>query len=134
LLPGGAIGYGIPCAVGAAFACHHRPVINFQADGSGLHTLQALWMQARESLNITTLICSNRSYNILKIEMSRSGISSPSQYAQTLTDLSNPAIDWVQISQGMGVPAARVDSCEAMAKELKNALKEPGPHLIEMVF
>ncbi len=66
-LPGGAIGYGMPCAVGAATACPQRPVINFQADGSAMYTLQALWMQAREGLNITTLICSNRSYNILKI-------------------------------------------------------------------
>ena len=134
MLPGGAIGYGIPCAVGAAIACPRRPVINFQADGSALYTLQALWMQARESLNITTLICSNRSYNILNIEFSRSGIISPGRYAQALTDLSNPAIDWVRLSQGMGVPAVAVDSCEALAGELKIALDEPGPHLIEMVF
>jgi thiamine pyrophosphate-dependent acetolactate synthase large subunit-like protein len=132
MLPGGAIGYGIPCAVGAAIACPLRPVINFQADGSALYTLQALWMQARESLNITTLICSNRSYNILNIEFSRSGITSPGRYAQTLTDLSNPTIDWVQISKGMGVPAVKVDTCEVLSKELKKALNEPGPHLIEM--
>ena len=83
---------------------------------------------------IKVKICSNRSYNILKIELSRSGITSPGRYAQTSTDLSNPAIDWVQISQGMGVPAVAVDSCEALAKELKIAPDEPGPHLIEMVF
>ena len=132
MLPGGAIGYGIPCAVGAAIACPRRPVINFQADGSALYTLQALWMQARESLNITTLICSNRSYNILNIEFSRAGITSPGRYARTLTDLGNPAIGWVQISEGMGVPAVSVDTCEVLAKELARALKEPGPHLIEM--
>jgi acetolactate synthase-1/2/3 large subunit len=97
-----------------------------------MYTLQALWMQARESLNITTLICSNRSYNILNIEFFRSGITSPGRYAKTLTDLSNPAIDWVQISKGMGVPAVKVDTCEALTKELKKALNEPGPHLIEM--
>jgi acetolactate synthase-1/2/3 large subunit len=131
-LPGGAIGYGMPCAVGAAIACPQRPVINFQADGSAMYTIQALWMQARDSLDITTLICSNRSYNILNIEFSRSGITTPGRYAQTLTDLSNPAIGWVQISKGMGVPAVAVDSCETLAKELKKALDEPGPHLIEM--
>ena len=132
MLPGGAIGYGMPCAVGAAVACPQRPVINFQADGSAMYTLQALWMQAREGLDITTLICSNRSYHILNIEFSRAGITSPGRYAQTLTDLSDPAIDWVQISKGMGVPAVAVDSCEILARELKNALDEPGPHLIEM--
>ena len=134
MLPGGAIGYGMPCAVGAAIACPRRPVINFQADGSAMYTVQALWMQAREGLDITTLICSNRSYNILNIEFSRSGITAPGRYAQALTDLSNPAIDWVQISKGMGVPAVAVDSCEALAKELKKALDEPGPHLIEMLL
>jgi acetolactate synthase-1/2/3 large subunit len=131
-LPGGAIGYGMPCAVGAAIACPQRPVIGFQADGSAMYTLQALWMQARESLNITTLICSNRSYNILNIEFARADVTNPGPYAQTLTDLANPAIDWVQISRGMGVPAVAVESCEDLAKELKKALAEPGPHLIEM--
>ncbi len=133
-LPGGAIGYGMPCAVGAAIACPSRPVINFQADGSAMYTLQALWMQARESLNITTLICSNRSYNILKIEFARAEIETPGPYANALTSLANPDIDWVKISQGMGVPAVSVDRCEALAKELKRALAEPGPNLIEMVI
>ncbi|MCP4630050.1 MAG: acetolactate synthase large subunit [bacterium] len=133
-LPGGAIGYGMPCAVGAAIACPQRPVINFQADGSAMYTLQALWMQARESLNITTLICANRSYNILKIEFARAGIETPGPHARSLTDIGNPDIDWVQISQGMGVPAVAVDSCEELAKEIKKALQEPGPHLIEMLL
>jgi acetolactate synthase-1/2/3 large subunit len=134
MLPGGAIGYGIPCAVGAAVACPQRPVIDFQADGSAMYTVQALWMQAREGLNVTTLICSNRSYHILNIELSRAGVTTPGKYARTLTDLTNPAIDWVQISKGMGVSAVAVDRCEALAKELKKALAEPGPHLIEMII
>jgi acetolactate synthase-1/2/3 large subunit len=133
-LPGGAIGYGMPCAVGAAIACPQRPVINFQADGSAMYTLQALWMQAREALNITTLICSNRSYHILKIEFSRADVTTPGPYAQSLTSLGNPAIDWVQISNGMGVPAVAADSCETLAKEIQKALAEPGPHLIEMLL
>jgi acetolactate synthase-1/2/3 large subunit len=132
MLTGGAIGYGIPCAVGAAIACPQRPVINFQADGSAMYTLQALWMQAREGLDITTLICSNRSYHILNIEFARADITSPGPLAQSLTSLKNPAIDWVQTSKGMGVPAVAVERCEDLAKELKVALEEPGPYLIEM--
>ena len=133
-LPGGAIGYGMPCAVGAAIACPDRPVINFQADGSAMYTLQALWMQARESLDITTLICSNRSYNILKIEFSRAEIDPPGRYARGLTDLGNPDLDWIQISRGMGVPATAVDNCETLVNEFRKALQEPGPHLIEMLL
>ena len=89
-------------------------------------------MQAREGLAVTTLICSNRCYHILNIEFSRAEITSPGPYAQSLTDLGNPNIDWVRISQGLGVPAVAVDSCEDLAKELNLALDEPGPHLIEM--
>lgn len=133
-LTGGAIGQGMPCAVGAAIACPDRPVINLQADGSAMYTVQALWMQARESLNITTLICSNRSYNILNIELMRAGKNKPGPNAQTLMDLENPPLDWVHISKGMGVPATSVDSAEQLAKELTKALNETGPHLIEMII
>ncbi len=131
---GGAIGQGMPCATGAALACPDRPVINFQADGSAMYSLQALWTQARESLNVTTMICSNRKYNILRLELARSGNVPPGKNALSLTDLADPPIDWVKISQGMGVPAVSVDTAERLAKELLKALAEPGPHLIEMVL
>jgi acetolactate synthase-1/2/3 large subunit len=131
-LTGGAIGQGMPCAVGAAIACPDRPVINLQADGSAMYTVQALWMQARESLNITTLICSNRSYGILNLELLRTGTGNPGPNAQSLMDLGNPPLDWVQISKGMGVPAVSVDTAEQLAEHLKIALNESGPHLIEM--
>ncbi len=133
-LPGGSLGMGMPATIGAALACPDRPVIGFQADGSAMYTVQALWTQAREGLDITTLICSNRSYDILKLELMRAGNVSPGKNALALTDLGNPSIDWVQISQGMGVPAVSVDTVEQLAKELTAALHEPGPHLIEMVL
>ena len=133
-LNGGSLGLGMPCAVGAAVACPDRPVISFQADGAAMYTVQALWMQARESLNITTLICANRSYDILKFEFARAGYSSPKGNASELMDLSHPVIDWVKISEGMGVPAVSVDSAEKLSTEMKRALAEPGPHLIAMVL
>ncbi len=133
-LTGGAIGQGMPCAVGAAVACPDRPVINLQADGSAMYTVQALWMQARESLDITTLICSNRKYNILNIELLRTGEKNPGPHTQALMDLGDPALDWINISRGMGVAAVRVDSAEQLAEELSLALKETGPHLIEMIL
>ncbi|MGC8603556.1 MAG: thiamine pyrophosphate-dependent enzyme, partial [Desulfomonilaceae bacterium] len=134
-ITGGAIGQGTPCSIGAAIACPGRPVINLQADGSAMYTLQALWTQARENLNITTLICSNKSYNILRVEMARAwkephGLPT----ILDLTDLGRPAINWVEISKGMGVPAVSVTTAEKLAKELSQALLEPGPHLIDMIF
>ncbi|MFA5180192.1 MAG: acetolactate synthase large subunit [Syntrophales bacterium] len=133
-ITGGAIGQGIPCATGAAVACPDRAVINLEADGSAMYTVQGLWTQAREDLNVTTLICSNRSYFILKVEMMRAGCTAPGPKSLSLSDLGNPAIDWVNVSQGMGVPAVSVTTAEDLAEELQRAIEEPGPHLIEMVL
>ena len=131
---GGSIGYGMPCSVGVAIACPDRPVINIQADGSAMYTVQALWTEAREALNITTLICSNRSYNILKMELSRAGIPAAGPNALSLIDLDRPVIGWVKIAEGLGVPAVSVNTPEGLADELRKALSEPGPHLIEMLL
>ena len=129
---GGSIGQGIPCATGAAIACPDRPVIDLQADGSALYTIQGLWTQAREDLNVITLICSNRSYRILQMELNRAGITSLGPNARALTELTNPAIDWVMMAQGFGVPGVKVNTVKDLARELSRALTESGPHLIEM--
>ena len=132
--PGGAIGLGPPCATGAAIACPSRRVINLQADGSAMYTLQALWTQAREQLNVTTIICNNRGYRILGIEMARAGVKTPGPQAERLIGLTHPTIDWVSLAKGMGVPAARVDTAEALAGELERALQNAGPHAIEAIL
>lgn len=131
-LTGGAIGQGLPCATGAALACPERPVIAFQADGSAAYTLQALWTQARESLDVTTVLCSNRSYRILQVELARAGIAEPGPAARSLTDLGQPDLDWCALARGFGVPASRPASAEALAAELEKSLAEPGPHLIQV--
>jgi acetolactate synthase I/II/III large subunit len=133
-LTGGAIGQGLPCATGAALACPERRAIAFEADGSGLYTIQALWTQARESLNVTTLLCNNRSYRILQVELARSGVTEAGPKARSLTSLGNPELGWVGIARGMGVAAVRVESAEALTLELERALCEPGPNFIEMAL
>jgi acetolactate synthase-1/2/3 large subunit len=131
-IPGGAIGGGMPCSIGAAVACPQRQVINFQADGSAMYTIQSLWTEARESLNVITLICSNRSYNILKIELARAGVDSIGPQISSLIDLDRPAIDWIGVAKGLGVPAVFADTAEDLADQFSKALSEPGPHLVEM--
>jgi len=133
-LTGGAIGAGLPLATGAALACPDRPVIAFQADGSGLYTLQALWTQAREGLNVVNLLCANRSYRILRVELARAGVAEPGPAARAFTDLVGPAPDWVQLARGFGVEAARVETAEALAEAMRRALASPGPHLIEALL
>lgn len=133
-LTGGAIGQGMPCATGAAVASPDRPVINIQADGSGMYTLQSLWTQAREGLHVKTLICANRSYNIIRLELNRVGYTEPGAPSLSLIDLGSPNLNWVSLAQGMGVPGITVETAEDLARELKIALAEPGPRLIEMVL
>ena len=133
-LTGGAIGQGLPCAVGAAIACPDRKVIAFQADGSGMYTLQSLWTMAREGLDVVTIICANRAYRILQVELARAGIAEPGPGARALTDLSHPELDWVALAKGMGVPGVRVDSADALVRALERALAEPGPALIEALI
>ena len=99
-----------------------------------MYTVQALWTQAREGLNVTTLICSNRSYRILQVELNRAGVTSYGSNAQALTELTNPPIHWVKIAQGFGVPGVTVCTAEDLARELSIAFVEPGPHLIEMLL
>ena len=133
-LTGGAIGQGLPAAVGAALACPERKVIAFQADGSGMYTLQALWTMARESLDVTVVIAANRAYRILQAELGRAGIFEPGPVASSLTDLTHPALDWVSLARGLGVPGARADSAEAFTAAFRSALAEPGPSLVEAVL
>lgn len=131
---GGSIGQGMPVATGAAVACPGRKVINTQADGSAMYTLQALWTQARERLDVVTLLFANRAYAILQGELQRVGADSNSRKAQEMLDLSNPTLDWVKLANGMGVEASRATTAEALADQLTVALKRAGPHLIEVVL
>ncbi|MGZ4560824.1 MAG: thiamine pyrophosphate-dependent enzyme, partial [Mycobacteriaceae bacterium] len=130
-LTGGAIGQGMPVATGAAVAAPDRAVINVQADGSALYTIQSLWTQAREQLNVTTVLVNNGAYAILRMELQRVGATTPGPRAMDMLDLSRPDINFTEISRGLGVPAVRVSTAEALVAELRRALAEPGPHLIE---
>lgn len=133
-LTGGAIGQGLPTATGAAIACPDRKVLALEADGSGMYTLQALWTQARESLDVTTVIFANRKYAILQVELMRVGAGNPGRKAMDMLDLSRPDLDWVALATGMGVPASRATNMEEFNQQLARALATPGPALIEAVI
>jgi acetolactate synthase I/II/III large subunit len=130
-LTGGAIGQGLPVATGAAVACPDRSVLALESDGSAMYTISALWTHAREQLDITTVIFSNRRYAILDLELRRVGAAAGGEAARSLFDLSRPDLDFTALARGMGVPAARATDAGEFADELQRALAEPGPHLIE---
>ena len=130
-LTGGAIGQGLPVAVGAAVACPDRPVFALEGEGSSMYTIQSLWTMAREQLDVTVVIFNNRSYAILNIELQRVGAEHGGPRAKSQLDLGGPPLDFVQIAQGMGVPAVRAETSEELVTALERAMAEPGPHLIE---
>jgi acetolactate synthase-1/2/3 large subunit len=131
-LTGGAIGIGLPLAVGAAVAVPDRPVLCLEADGSAMYTLQALWTMARESLDVTTVLYNNRSYSVLNMELGRVG-AEPGPKARAMFDLGQPPLDFVALAQGLGVPAVRTDDAADFTGALEQALAEPGPHLVEAI-
>lgn len=136
-LTGGAIGQGIPVATGAAVACPHRKVVSIEADGSAMYTLQGLWTQAREQLDVTTIILNNRAYGILNMELARVGATDtaePGERAKEMLHLGSPNLDFVALSQGMGVPATRASTADEFVEQLREALTTPGPRLIEAVI
>jgi len=130
-LTGGAIGEGIPLAIGAAVACPDRKVIGMQADGSGMYTVQGLWTQARENLDIVTVVFANRTYQILHGEMRAVGVNDFGRNATLMLNIDEPALDWVMMAKGMGVEAARATTAEEFASLFKAALSRKGPFLIE---
>lgn len=131
---GGAIGYGAPVGIGAAIACPDRKVLCLLGDGSAMYTVQALWTEAREGLDVTTVIFANRSYQILKGELANVGAGNPGRRALDMLDIDRPTLDWVSLAKGMGVPASRVETAEALVKALGGAVREKGPRLIEVVL
>ena len=132
-LTGGAIGQGLPVAVGAAVASPGRPVFALQADGSALYTIQSLWTMAREQLDVTIVIFNNRSYAILNMELARVGAEAAGPKAKAQLDLGHPDVDFVEIAAGLGVSGRRVDTAEELTEAIEHAVGEPGPHLIEAV-
>jgi acetolactate synthase-1/2/3 large subunit len=132
-LTGGAIGQGLPNAVGAAIACPDRPVLALVGDGSAMYTLQALWTLARERLNVVTVVFNNRAYAILNMELQRVGAAGKGEKARSQLDLTQPGLDFVALARGMGVPATRAATTIEFVAALEQALATPGPHLIDAI-
>jgi acetolactate synthase-1/2/3 large subunit len=132
-LTGGSIGYGLPVALGAAVASNGR-VLCLESDGSMMYTPQALWTMARESLDVTVVALSNRSYAILNLERQRVGASHEGATSQRMLDLDDPALDLCAIATGLGVPAVRATTADELVQALRRSYFTPGPMFIEAVL
>ncbi|WP_457774670.1 acetolactate synthase large subunit [Phycobium rhodophyticola] len=129
---GGSIGYSLPAAVGASIACPDRNVLALTGDGSAMYTVQALWTMAREKLDVTVLIFANRSYTILRGELTNVGVANPGPRAIDMLSLDRPALDWVHMAKSMGVDACQADTCEDLEVAMETGLETPGPYLIQV--
>lgn len=133
-LTGGSIGFGLPNALGAAVACPDRKVICLHGDGGAMYTIQALWTMARENVDVLSIIFSNRKYMILQIELARVGAQTMNKKTLDMMDLTNPELDFVKMSEGMGVAATKATTAEEFNQQVEAAMKYKGPRLIEVVI
>jgi acetolactate synthase-1/2/3 large subunit len=127
---GGAIGQGLPCAVGAALAQPGARIVALQSDGSAQYTLQALWTMAREQLDVTIVIAANHRYGILQTELSRAGAQLQSPALDRLTRIDTPRVDWVALARGYGVPGVKATTAAEFRAALSQGLTTSGPFLI----
>lgn len=130
---GGAIGYGLPAAVGAAVACPDRKVVVLEGDGSGMYTLQSLWTMAREGLDVVVVVLSNRGYQILRGELANVGVTDVGRNAVRMFDIVEPGLDWVALAKGHGVTAERVTDMAGFNAAFATAVTRKGPCLIEVI-
>jgi acetolactate synthase-1/2/3 large subunit len=130
---GGSIGYGTPVATGAAVAAPGRRVVTYVGDGSAMYTLQSLWTQAREGLDVTTIVLANDKYAVLQMELMRAGGSIDGAGAD-LTELGRPSLDFESLAKGFGVPGRTVRDLEGLDRALRESFATPGPMLISCVF
>jgi acetolactate synthase-1/2/3 large subunit len=131
---GGSIGFGLPCAIGAAIAAPDRKVLVLEGDGSAMYTVQSLWTMAREGLDVTVLIFANRAYRILQGEYAGVGAGTPGPRANHMLMLDRPTIDWVGMARSMGVEAGRATDLGGLARELARGFASSGPYLVEAVL
>lgn len=133
-ITGGSIGIGIPLAAGAAIGAPDRKVVAMQADGSGMYTVQGLWTQARENLDVVTIVFANSAYKILQGEMVNVGVNSFGVNARKMLDLDQPKLDWCSLAKGLGVESGRATTTEEFVTLYTAALGRKGPFLIEAVM
>lgn len=131
MLTGGAIGQGLPVALGAAIACPDRKVVCLTGDGAGMYTPQTLWTMARENTDVLTIVFANHAYRILNIELQRTGADADGN-TDNLLRIDNPRMDWVKIAEGFGVHASRAENTEQLGAQIQSAMAQKGPRLIEV--
>jgi benzoylformate decarboxylase len=130
---GGALGWGMPAALGFSLGMDRAPVVSIVGDGAALYSPQALWTAAHEQLPVTFVVINNREYNILKKFMrSQPHYASARANRFIAMDIVDPVIDFLALAGSMGVPARRIDRAANIASALEAAIASGVPNLLEI--
>ncbi|TBW40691.1 thiamine pyrophosphate-binding protein [Siculibacillus lacustris] len=134
-LRGGALGWGMPAAVGCSLGLGREPVVSLVGDGAALYSPQALWTAAHERLPITFVVMNNREYNILKNFMKgQAGYASARANRFIAMEVSDPWVDFQALARSMGVPARRIERPGDIAPAIEAGIASRMPNLIEIVI
>ena len=136
LTRGGSLGVGLPGAIGVKLANPDKTVIGLAGDGGAMYTIQALWSAARHNVDAKFIICNNRSYKLLQINVLAywQERDIPVRDYPLSFDLSKPDLKFHEMAKSMGVEAVRVERPEEIEPAIKQALAHPGPFLIDVVL
>ncbi|ONI85478.1 thiamine pyrophosphate-binding protein [Saccharothrix sp. ALI-22-I] len=133
---GGSLGVGIPGALGIKLARPESPVVAFTGDGGSMYTFQALWTAARYGIGAKFVICNNRRYHLLDLNIEqywRELGMSPHNYPAAF-DLSKPEIGFADMAAALGVPGRRVEKLYEVDSAVDAMLAHDGPYLIDLVI
>ena len=136
LTRGGSLGVGIPGAIGAKLANPEKTVIGFTGDGGAMYTIQALWSAVRHKLDVKFVICNNRSYRLLQINLLaywRERKLEARDYPLSF-DLSDPELRFDAIAESYGISATRVERPEQVVPAIRQMLECKGPFLVDVVL
>ena len=128
-LASGGIGWSLPASVGIAMAQKGRPVVTYVGDGSAMYSIQALWTAAHHKLPITTVLCNNGGYRIIKQRLK--SFHQNEQYIGM--DFADPKVDFVSLATAMGMKATRISDPDAIKPALQAAIASGAPSLLDVV-
>jgi benzoylformate decarboxylase len=129
---GGALGWGMPAAIGVSLARDHAPVLCMVGDGSAMYSPQALWSAVHEEVPVVFVVLNNLEYGILKNFMLSQPQYNAKEHGFLAMDICQPKVDFQSLARSMGVESTFVDSHRKISEAVEAALNTGKPHLIEI--
>ena len=132
---GGALGWGMGGALGLKLANPDRPVVGIVGDGSSMMTVQALWTAATYNIPVVYIICNNRAYRILKLNMNvyKKDIVGEEQPQSKYMAMDFPIpMNIAGMAEAMGVSGRSITDPDDLVPALKAALESGKPAVLDV--